>query len=114
MPKSESRPTPPYCPLRNSPSIAFPKMLFGYRRWKRAARSFAASHVVDATSRPLVGASVTLNRELYTATTNASGNFSFAGIPAGAWEIAVTVGAKTTTKNVTVAKDAIAPADLSL
>lgn len=73
-----------------------------------------AGHVVDATSRPLVGASVTLNRGLYTATTNASGNFSFAGIPAGAWETAVTVGAKTTTKNVTVAKDAIAPADLSL
>jgi hypothetical protein len=46
-------------------------------------------HVVNG-AQPVAGATVTVNRGLYSATTDASGNYSITGVTAGTWEISVT------------------------
>jgi hypothetical protein len=46
--------------------------------------------VVDASSQPVAGATVTINRGLFTQTTSSIGTYSFAIVPVGTWEVEVT------------------------
>ena len=63
-----------------------------------------SGQVVDGSSQPVSGATVTVNRGLYTQTTTSTGIYSFAAVPVGTWEIEVTKtgNASTATKMATV------------
>ena len=59
--------------------------------------------VVDGGSQPVDGATVTINRGLFTDTTNATGNYNFLSVIAGSWEVSVSKdGFNTATKMVTI------------
>jgi hypothetical protein len=58
--------------------------------------------VVDASSQPVSGATVTVNRGIYSTTTNDTGVYNFSAIPAVAWEVSVSAGGETTTSTATV------------
>ncbi len=49
-----------------------------------------SGQVVDGASQPVSGATVTVNRGLFTQTTTSTGNYSFTAVPVGTWEISVT------------------------
>jgi hypothetical protein len=70
--------------------------------------------VVNAQSQPVVGAHVTINRGLYNATTDGSGNYSIPTVTAGTWELNVTMGAASTTKSITIMPNMTAPGDVTL
>ncbi len=53
--------------------------------------------VVDATSKPVVGATVTVNRGLYTTTTNSSGTYNFSAVPALSWEVSASYAGQSAT-----------------
>ena len=63
-----------------------------------------SGQVVDGSSQPVSGATVTVNRGLFTQTTTPTGNYSFTAVPVGSWEIEVTKmgSASTATKMATV------------
>jgi hypothetical protein len=59
--------------------------------------------ISDSTSQSVIGATVTINRGLFTATTQSNGQYSFNSvIPAGTWELTATMGALTATKMITI------------
>lgn len=71
--------------------------------------------VVDGASQPVSGASVTVNRGLYTQTTNSTGNFNFGQVPAGSWEVTVTKqGHAPAVKPVTVVAGSATTANVTL
>ena len=71
--------------------------------------------VIDSTSQPVVGATVTINRGLYTATTDVDGAYSMSGVTAGTWELSATNGTKSATKpNFTVTMGMTASGDLTV
>jgi hypothetical protein len=71
--------------------------------------------VSDATSANVAGATVTVNRGLFTQTTNTTGNYNFGAIPAGTWEVRVQKGqSPPVTKMVTVAAGVPTTQDLTL
>ena len=70
--------------------------------------------VSDAGGKPLDGAAVTLNRGLYTQSTNSSGNYNLTNVSAGMYELRATKAGKTTTQMVTVVKDMSTSANVSL
>jgi hypothetical protein len=71
--------------------------------------------VISATSQNLEGVAVTVNRGLYTQTTNSTGNYNFGTIPAGTWEIGGTkAGYRPSTQMVTVGPGASATVNLTL
>lgn len=43
----------------------------------------------DSSNHPVSNAAVRVNRGLFTATTNAQGSYTIAGVAAGTWEISV-------------------------
>jgi hypothetical protein len=49
-----------------------------------------SGQVVDGSSQPVSGATVTVNRGLFTQTTTSTGIYSFSTVPSGSWEIEVT------------------------
>lgn len=67
--------------------------------------------VTDAASAPVSGATVTLNHGLFdlgggtvgTVTTNSAGSFTLSNIPAGTWEVEVTLATRSAAKNVSIA-----------
>jgi hypothetical protein len=59
-------------------------------------------HVVNGAN-PVSGAVVTINRGLYTTTTDTSGNYTIASVTAGTWEISVKSNALSATKMATIA-----------
>lgn len=71
--------------------------------------------VTDAASANVVGATVTVNRGLYTQTTNSTGNYNFGTVPVGTWEVRVT---KTpyapTTQSVVVTANASTTQDFTV
>ncbi len=71
--------------------------------------------VVDQNGAAVPSATVTVNRGLYTQSTNTTGNYNFGSIPAGTWEVTVTkTGFQPSTKQVTVAAGQSASADFTL
>nr|HEX4314279.1 carboxypeptidase regulatory-like domain-containing protein [Kofleriaceae bacterium] len=70
--------------------------------------------VIDSTSQPVSGATVTVNRGLYTATTDADGVYSISNVTAGTWELSATNGTKSATKNITVVMGMTASGDLTI
>lgn len=73
--------------------------------------------VVDGGGKPVASASVTVNRGLYTTTTNAMGSYNFPNqIPAGMWEIRASSadGLLTDTKSDTVTKGGSTTVNLTL
>jgi hypothetical protein len=70
--------------------------------------------VTDSTSKPLSGATVTLNRGLYSQATNSSGNYNITGISAGSYELKVSHGGKTATQMITITKDMTTTANISI
>lgn len=70
--------------------------------------------VSDSGGKPLDGATVTLNRGLYTQTTNSSGNYNLTGVSAGTYELRASKAGKSTTMMVTVVKDMSASANVSI
>jgi hypothetical protein len=71
-------------------------------------------HIVDGSSQPVSGATVTVNRGLYTTSTSGSGDFTLPTVTAGTWELSATMGTKTATKTVTITSGMTAPGDLTL
>lgn len=63
-----------------------------------------SGQVVDGSSQPVSGSTVTVNRGLFTQTTASTGIYSFAAVPVGTWEIEVTRtgSASTATETTTV------------
>ena len=70
--------------------------------------------IVDGSSQPVAGASVTVNRGLFNTTTQSTGQFSLPGVTAGTWELSATMGALTATKTITVTMGMTTPGDLTL
>jgi len=70
--------------------------------------------IVNTQSQGVAGATVKINRGLLTTTTDSSGNFTLPTVTAGAWELSVTSGAATATKNITVTKNQTTPGDMTL
>jgi hypothetical protein len=70
--------------------------------------------VVDATSQPVSGASVTINGGLYTQTTDAMGNYNFTSIPAGTWQVSATSGSKSGSAQVMVTANNASTANLTV
>jgi hypothetical protein len=70
--------------------------------------------VVDATLAPVANATVTLNRGLYTTTTDSHGNYTFSGIPALTWEVTATSGAQSATATESVTSGGTTTANLTL
>jgi hypothetical protein len=73
--------------------------------------------IVDAaTSMPISGVRVTINRDLFPPqTTNGTGNFNFMSIPAGTYEVTIThEGHRTERRMVTVTADAMTAVNASL
>ena len=73
--------------------------------------------VVDGAGKPVVGAKVTINRGLFTQTTNAMGSYNFmTTIPAGTWEIRATSadGLMADLKMDSVTKDGTTTVNLTL
>ena len=71
--------------------------------------------VFDENNQPVSGATVRVNRGIFTGTTNSSGTYSISGVSAGAWEISVvypnhTAGAQ----QLTVAANGQASANFTL
>jgi hypothetical protein len=75
-----------------------------------------SGQVVDGASQPVSGATVTVNRGLFTQTTTSTGNYSFTTVPVGSWEIEVTKtgSASTATKMATVTLGASTTVNLIL
>ena len=74
-----------------------------------------AGAVVDSTQAPQVGATVTINRGLFTTTTAANGQYAFGTvIPAGTWELSVTLGSKSATKTITVTAAAVTTGNVTI
>lgn len=70
--------------------------------------------VVDSQAQGVAGATVSINRGLYTTTTDGNGNFTLTAVTAGAWELSVKMGAATANKTITVTKDQTTPGDMTL
>jgi hypothetical protein len=71
--------------------------------------------VVDGKGQPISGASVTINRGLYTQSTNSVGNYNFMAVPAGSFELDVSAtGHMPTTKPITVTASGSTTANVSL
>ncbi|AKU98269.1 Endoglucanase [Labilithrix luteola] len=71
--------------------------------------------VTDAASKNVAGATVTVNRGLYTQTTDANGSYNLSGVPAGTWELRATkVPLAPVTKTVTVTSGASTTQDFTL
>ncbi len=70
--------------------------------------------VVNNASVGVSGATVSINRGLFTTTTDASGNFTMPTVTAGSWELSVKSGAATATKTITVTKNQTTPGDMTL
>jgi hypothetical protein len=70
--------------------------------------------VSDAGGKPLDGATVTLNRGLYTQATTTSGNYNLTGVSAGSYELRASKAGKMTTQMITVTKDMSTSANVSL
>ncbi|HEU0030244.1 MAG TPA: carboxypeptidase-like regulatory domain-containing protein [Kofleriaceae bacterium] len=58
--------------------------------------------VVDANNMPVVGATVTVNRGLFTTTTTTSGTYSLPSVTAGVWELSAKSAAQSASKQITV------------
>jgi hypothetical protein len=67
-----------------------------------------SGQVVDGSSQPVSGATVAVNRGLFTQTTTSTGNYSFSAVPAGSWEIEATKagGTVATVKTATITSGA--------
>jgi len=70
--------------------------------------------VVDATSKPVVGATVTVNRGLYTTTTNSSGTYNFSQIPVATWEVKASYAGQNATANAAVTVGGTTTTNLTL
>lgn len=70
--------------------------------------------VVNAQQQGVAGATVSINRGLFTAITDASGNYTMPTVTAGSWELSVKSGALSATKNITVVKTQTTPGDMTL
>ena len=75
-----------------------------------------SGQVVDGSAQPVSGATVTVNRGIFTQTSSSTGNYSFTTVPAGSWEVEVTKtgSASTATKTVTVTASTATTANLVL
>ncbi len=58
--------------------------------------------VVDGMGQKVAGATIDINRGLYSQGTNMTGNFNFASIPVGTWEVRATKDTKVATQMVTL------------
>ena len=70
--------------------------------------------VVNAQQQGIAGATVTINRGLFTTTTDASGNYTLPTVTAGSWELSVKSGALSASKTITVVKTQTTPGDMTL
>ena len=70
--------------------------------------------IVNAQSQGVAGATVTINRGLFTTTTDSSGNYTLPTVTAGSWELSVKSGAFAATKTITVVKTQTTPGDMTL
>jgi hypothetical protein len=71
--------------------------------------------IVDSMGQPVAGASVTINRGLYTQTTNSTGNYNFMTIPAGSFELDVSAtGHMPSVKSITVVANSPTTANVTL
>ena len=71
--------------------------------------------MTDAGSANVASATITVNRGLYTQTTNATGNYNFGNVPAGTWEVRVTKSAYApVTQTVVVAAKASTTQDFTV
>jgi hypothetical protein len=69
--------------------------------------------IVNSASQPVSGASVTVNRGLFNATTDSNGMYSITAVTAGTWELSVKAGALSATKSITVMANQTAPGDMT-
>jgi hypothetical protein len=70
--------------------------------------------VVDASSQPVSGATVTVNRGIFSTTTNDTGVYNFAAIPALQWEVSASFGGQSTTAEATVTASGMTTQNLML
>jgi hypothetical protein len=71
--------------------------------------------VADGMGKPISSAAVSINRGLYTQTTNSSGNFNFAAVPAGSYELRVSVPGKAPmTQSIMVTKGGSTTANVNV
>jgi hypothetical protein len=70
--------------------------------------------VVNGTGQNVNGATVTVNRGLYSQMTNTSGNYNFPSIPAGTWEIRASLGTSVASQTVTFKAGASTTVNLTL
>ena len=71
--------------------------------------------VFDAASQPVSGATVTVNRGIYTTTTNGTGNYDFPAIPAlPSWEVTATSAGQSATADAAVTSGGTTTQNLTL
>jgi hypothetical protein len=70
--------------------------------------------VFDASAKPVVGATVTVNRGIYSTTTNSSGTYNFSAIPAIGWEVSASFGGITVTGTGSVTSGGTTTTNLTL
>jgi hypothetical protein len=70
--------------------------------------------VVDGSSAPVAGATVTINRGFLTQTTSSAGTYTFTTVPAGTWEVTATKPNSTSTAVKTVTVTANMTANVNL
>ncbi len=71
-------------------------------------------NVVDAASQPVPGATVTVNRGLFSNPMSNGGTYTFNGVVQGTWEISVKLGARSATKMVTSMSGGTVTANVTL
>jgi hypothetical protein len=71
-----------------------------------------SGHVVNGAA-PVSGATVTVNRGLYTTTTDVNGNYTMSNVTSGMWEVSVTSGTLHAAKTATIAPSTTTTVDLT-
>jgi hypothetical protein len=71
-------------------------------------------NVLDSNSQPVVGATVTVNRGLFTTTTSSNGTYNLPAVTAGTWELSAKSAAQSASKPVTVTAGMATAANLTL
>lgn len=70
--------------------------------------------VVDGTGNAVDGVTITVNRGLYTQSSNNLGNYNFPQVPAGSWELRASKSGKSATQMITVSKGMPTTANFTL
>jgi hypothetical protein len=71
-------------------------------------------NVVDSNNQPVAGATVTINRGLFSTTTASNGTYTLPTVTAGTWELSAHAAAQSASKQITVTKNMSVSGNLTL